>query len=305
VKIDSIIALRFSTLIRFAARAMSVAWLVCAFMTGGVSFAQQFAGELPQGEAKSWAEAGVRNELAIISSEGNFPVRFRERKTDTKGDTTREIIESREGTVARLVQRNGQPITADEDAAERERLSDDAASPETFLRHHRRDNAMRDSVLQLVRLMPHAMIFSYAQGQPQPKGVEATQVVLDFHPDPAFKAPTMASDVLTGIQGRVWIDAQTQCMTRIEGKILHPINFGFGFVARLFPGGTIEFEQGPVGGDRWVYRHVEEHVTVRALMVKTVPVNTEMTSWDFRLMPSLVGYQDAIKMLLAMPVPLR
>jgi hypothetical protein len=309
VQSNSIIALRASALVQSAVRTMSLASLACAFLAVDVGSAQQAAGALPQGEAKSWAEAGVRNELAIISSEGNFPVRFRERKIETKngtkGDTTREVIESREGSVARLVQRDGQPITTDEDAAEKERLNADAASPETFLRHHKRDNSMRDSVLQLVRLLPQAMIFSYAPGQPQPKGVDATQVVLDFHPDPAFKPPTMASDVLTGFEGRVWIDAQTQCMTRIEGKILHPINFGFGFLARLYPGGTVEFEQGPAGSDRWVYRHVEEHVTVRALMVKTLPVNTEMTSWDFRLMPSLVSYQDAIRMLLAMPVPLR
>jgi hypothetical protein len=283
-----------------------VGMLLGGMLLGGVlAGAQQPAGALPHGDPKLWADAAVRNELGIINSEGNFPVRFRERKIDTKGDTTREVIETQQGTVARLVQRNGQPLTADEDAAERDRLNSDAASPEQFMRHHKRDNTTRDSVLQLVRMMPQAMVFSYAPGQPQPKGLTATQIVLDFRPDPAFKAPTVAADLLTGVEGRVWVDAQTQCMTRVEAKILHPINFGFGFLARLYPGGTVEFEQGPAGGDRWVYRHVEEHVTVRALMVKTLPVNVEMTSWDFRLMPSPVPYQEAIKMLLAMPISLR
>jgi hypothetical protein len=259
----------------------------------------------PDGLPRTWADAAARNEINIIRSEGTFPVRFRERKIDAKGDTTREIIETQQGSVARLVERNGQPLTPEEDAAERERLNDELASPDDFIRHHKRDAGTLETTLQLVKLLPQAMIFTYAPGQPQPKGETSPQIVLDFHPDPSFKPPTMVSEILTGLEGRVWIDAQSHVMTRIEGRILHPVNFGFGILARIYPGGTIEFEQVRAGGDRWVYRHVTEHLTVRAMLVKTVPQNAELTSWDFRLLPALMPYQDAIHTLLAMPVPLR
>ena len=77
---------------------------------------------------------------------------------------------SRDGNVARLVERDGQPLTAAEDADERERLNDLIASPDDFYRHHRKDLDTRESVIKVVGLMPEAMLYSYAPGQPQLKG---------------------------------------------------------------------------------------------------------------------------------------
>jgi hypothetical protein len=259
----------------------------------------------PEGTPRSWAEDAVRNEFSIIDIEGKIPLQYRQRKIDAKGDTTREIIESKEGNVARLVERNGQPITAAEDVAERDRLEADIASPDHFIKHRKRDSEARDNAMQLVRMLPQAMIYSYAPGQPQPKGADGQQVALDFHPDPTFRPPTMFADVLTGLEGRVWIDAQSHCMTRIEAHVLHPVNIGFGLVARIFPGGTVELEQTHAAGDRWVYSHLDEHLTARVLMVKTYPENAAITSWDFQPMPSLLSYKDGTRLLLALPIPLR
>jgi hypothetical protein len=122
---------------------------------------------------------------------------------------------------------------------------------------------------------------------------------LTFHP------PTMLADLLTGLAGRFWIDSETQRLTRAEASVLHPVNFGWGIVGRIFPGGTIAFEQADAGGDRWVYSHLDQHLTVRELMVKTVAVNAEMNAWDFHVLPNPVSFQDAIRMLLAEKIPLR
>jgi len=260
---------------------------------------------LPEGTPRSWAEASIRNEVAIIESEGNVPVRYRQRKVDAKGDTTREIIETRDGNVARLVERDGKPLTAADDAGERNRLNDEINDPEAFIKHHKRDKAMRADIKSLVQLMPQAMIYIYAPGQPQRSGIDPREIVIDFHPDPSFHPPTMEADLLTGIEGRAWIDPRSHCMTHIEARVLHAVNFGFGVVAKIFPGGTVVFEQTRAVGDRWAYSHMEEHLTTRVLLVKTLPENTVMTSSDFRPMPSLLPYQDAVRMLLAMQIPLR
>ncbi|QMV19850.1 hypothetical protein GOB94_15030 [Granulicella sp. 5B5] len=262
-------------------------------------------GTEPDETPVSWVEAAVQNEVGLLLQQGTFSVSYRERKIDAKGDTTREIVESKEGGVARLVERNGKPITAVEDAAERARLQDALNHPDEFLRHHHRDNGMRDDVSKLVKLMPQAMTYSYTPGQPQPANAKSLQIVLDFEPNPKFHPPTMMSELLTGLAGRVWIDAETKHVTRIEGRVLHPVNFGFGIVARIYPGGTIVFEQARMNDGHWIYSHVDEHLTVRALLVKTVPENVQMTSYDVEPMQGLIGYQDAIRRLLAMPIPLR
>jgi hypothetical protein len=203
--------------------------------------------------------------------------------------------------VARLIEKDGQPLTPEEDADERARLTDEMGSPDEFMKHHRRDQEMRDSVVKVVGLMPQAMLYSFAPGQPQLKGSEGL-VVLDFHPNPDFHPPTMFAECLTGLEGRVWIDPQTHYLTRIEARVLKPVNMGFGILAKIFPGGTLALDQVNLGGEQWVYSHLDEHLTARVLMVKNYPEDNVITSWDFHAMPALLSFEDSIRTLLAMPV---
>ncbi len=195
-----------------------------------------------------WAEAASATEEHIVNYDRSNPLRYRVRRIDAKGEVVREIIESKEGSVARLIGRNGQTLTAEENAAERERLGDILNSPEGFLRRAHRDEGSRTYATELLHSMSKAMLWSYTPGQPQLPGAHGVAVVLDFKPDPAFHPPSLVAEGLTGIAGRVWIDAASHCVTRIEGRVLHPVDFGWGgFLARIKEGGTIELEQSKAG----------------------------------------------------------
>lgn len=283
--------------------------LVCCACARHAAFAQADGATIgplpppPPGTPKSWAEAAVKHQLGIIQ-DNEHPMRYLIRVVNRKGDTTREIIESAQGNVARLIQRNGKPITSTEDAAERERLNGILSSPDDFLKHEQRNGPGRSYALQVIKLMPSATLYTYVPGQPQPPGVSSPQVVIDFKPDPAFHPPTMVSEILTGLEGRVWIDARTGTMTRIQGDIVRPVNFGWGFVARVYPGGHIELEQSLVDGKRWAFSRLESNVTVREMMLHTVNDKTKMNAWNFELLPSPMPYQDAVHALLAEKIPL-
>jgi hypothetical protein len=221
---------------------------------------------------------------------------------DAKGDTVRDSIESAQGSVARMIKRDGRPLSPEEDKAERERLQALLESPSDFLHHHRRDHEDRKFTLDLVKLMPDAMIYSYVPGQPQPAGGAAAQVVLDFKPNPAFHPPTTASELLTGVEGRIWIDARARRMTRIEARVVKPINLAWGILAKIYPGGTLAFEQIETGDGTWVYSRLEEQVTVRELMVKTRQMAVTATGSRFETFPA-IDWRDAIHRLLDMPLP--
>jgi hypothetical protein len=266
---------------------------------------QAAASAEPEGSPLAWVQVAVTHETAIIGNVESLPIRFRQRKIDAHGDTTREIIQAREGAVARLIERNGQPITAAEDAAERDRLNDVLSSPDAFLRHHHHDRSSRDDAIGLVKLLPQAMLYSYTPYQPQLQHSTGSQVVIDFHPDPKFHPPTLLAELLTGIEGRVWIDQRTGRMVHIEGHVLKPVNFGFGLLAKIYPGGTISLDQAMMPNGDWVYSRAEEHLNVRALLVHNAPQNQTMTSFDFRLMPQLPGFEEATRELLSMRIPLR
>ena len=250
---------------------------------------------------RAWAEAGAANQERIIDAGESVPLHYRVRRTDARGDTTREVIESRDGSVARLMARNGIPLTPEEDAAERDRLNQIISSPDAFLRHHRRERAGREYAVELVHALPGAMIWTYAPGQPQVSSDHGQQVVLDFTPDPRFKPPTLVTEGLTGIAGRVWIEANTRCVLRIQARILHPVDFGWGgMLARINQGGTVELEQTRAAEHRWFYSHLGEHVTVREMLVHTVNENSQSNAWDARPLPGSLSVQEAVHELLAM-----
>jgi len=253
---------------------------------------------------RAWVDAAAANELHVIQDDGKLPLRYRTHKVDSKEDITREVIETRDGTVARLVERNGQKLTVEEDAAERQRLKEILDSPGDFIKHHKRDDSMRHDSVQLVSQMPQAMIYTYVPGQPQLPGATNRQIVIDFEPDPNYKAQETLDDLLTGIKGRMWIDAQSKRVVRIEGTVQKDVNFGWGILGKINQGGTIVLEQANAAGDRWVYSRLDTHLTMR-VVIKTVAMNNKMTASDFRPLPGPVSVQDAVHTLLAMSVPLR
>ena len=222
---------------------------------------------------------------------------------DAKGDQVRDVIETPEGTVARLILRDGKPLTAEQDKAERERLNDMLSNPSAFAKHVKGDVSGKKIADSLVRLMPDAMIYTYVPGQPQTgKNPGITEIVIDYEPNPKFHPPSTAAEALTGLKGRAWIDSNSKHIVRMEGNIFQGVNFGWGVLAHIYPGGRLVVEQADVGGGRWIFTHFTEHISVRALMVKSLNINTVVDGWGHQPVP-LMSYQDAIRLLLNTPLP--
>ena len=248
----------------------------------------------------------VDNELKLIDYDRVY-LRYRVHIRDTKGDRIRDVLESKDGTVARVILRDDRPISPDEDAAEHQRLQEMLDSPDAFHKHIDKDREGKRLARNLIKELPDAMIFTYTPGQPQrgskPSYAPAEHVV-DFHPDPHWNPPNMTAQALTGVAGRCWIDPRTHFMTRMEVSVFQPVNFGWGALAKIFPGGKLDAEQVPVAGEnRWVVDHFDEHVTVRALMVKTIKVDTILEAGDFTTVPAM-DYKQAIQTLLNTPLPI-
>lgn len=223
--------------------------------------------------------------------------------TNERGTQVRDVIESKEGTVARLILRDGKPLTEEQDKAERERLNDMIASPAAYFKHVRNGESEKKMADTLVPMIPDAMINTYTPGQPQSgRNGGALEIVLDYKPNPKWVPPTTEAQALTGLEGRVWIDAKTHSVVRMEGKITHGVNFGWGMLAHIYPGGKLEMNQTNVGGDRWIFTDFSMQLSVRALMVKTLNIHSTAKAGGFQVLEPM-NYQDAIRMLLATPLP--
>jgi hypothetical protein len=253
--------------------------------------------------ARSWAvECGAR-EVDVIQHTHSY-LRYRMHSVDERGDRVREEIETPDGGVARLVERDGRPLSAEEDAAERGRLQALLNSPSSFTHHIRNEQTNKDMGVQMLKLMPDAMVWSYAPGQPQIAGWHSADgeklVVLDFVANPKWNPPTLAAEALTGLEGRIWIDPRARQIVRLEGRVVKPVNIGWGLVAHLYPGGTIALDQTSAGDERWIANHVVEQFVVRAMMLKTIRQKLTYDTSEYQAVPSMT-YQQAIRMLLDTP----
>ena len=256
--------------------------------------------------APDWAVEAARNELKVLEYSGTY-LRYKMHVVDAKGDVVRDVIESKDGPVARLILKEGRSLTSDEDAAERERLQAMVDSPESYARHVKNEQAGKKQARQIIEALPAAMIFTYAAGQPQREQHTTgspVEIVLNYKPNPAWTAPSLVSEALTGMEGRVWIDPATHTMTRLEARVFRSVNVGLGLLAHVYPGGHAEFDQARVKGDRWIFTHFVERATVRALMLKTIKQDVDVQGSDFVPMAKIT-YQEAVHLLLATPLPQR
>ena len=251
---------------------------------------------------REWARRASDNEIKIIRYSSPF-LRYRIHQIDLKGDQTREVIESKDGPVARLIERSGKPLTKAQDEAERSRLQQMLNAPDEFAKHMRNELSGKKTAADLLGLMPQSMIYSYAAGQPQRSGraQPTPEVVLDFRPDAAWKPPTLAADALTGLEGRIWINPNTGVVSRMDARVVRGVNFGWGMLAHVYPGGTITFQQTGLPGNRFIVSHFVEDLTLRAMLVKTFKVHGETTASNFTAV-STMSYQQAIQTLLETPL---
>jgi hypothetical protein len=251
---------------------------------------------------RSWVVDAAANELIALHHKDSY-VRYRMETVNEKGTQVRDVIESKDGTVARLILKDGKPLTPEQDQGERDRLNDMIASPEAYAKHVKNGDSEKKMADTLVPLMADAMINTYAPGQPQSgRNGGALEIVLDYKPNPKWNPPNTEAQALTGLEGRVWIDAKTRNVVRMEGTIFRSVNFGWGMLAHIYPGGKLVLNQTDAGGNRWIFTDFSMQLSVRALMVKTLNIHSTAKAGNFQTLAPLT-YQDAIHLLLSTQLP--
>jgi len=229
------------------------------------------------------------------------PLRYLLHKTDEKHDTTKEIIETKDGDVARLIAINGKPLTAVADSAELARLNDLALHPELQQHRHQGEQKDQERVNRLMALLPDAFLFHLEATEPCPSG---QCYRMSFTPNSHWDPPSMESKIFRGIAGEVWIDQAQERMTRIDAHFIADVDFGFGILGKVNKGGTALLEQADVGGNDWELTSLKLNVTGKALVLKSLSFQiTEEASHFSPVAPNL-NYTQAIQLLkLSSPAP--
>ncbi len=250
------------------------------------------APSVPLADPVALVRRASQNELH--SSEPPYPVRYKLRKQDEKGVTTKEIVETKDGDVARLIARNDKPLTPEEDKAELDRLNNLLEHPEIQEHRHKREQEDSGRADEMTKMLPDAFLYTYLGLTPGPNGPAYR---LSFKPNPGFKPPDREGEVYHGMEGELWIDQGQERIVKLDAHLIDDVNFGWGILGKLYKGGSLSIEQKDVGHHHWEATLLKLNLTGMALMVKPLSFQTTETSTDFQPVPVNMGYQDAIHLL--------
>jgi hypothetical protein len=226
------------------------------------------------------------------------PLRYLLHKTEQRHgvtqDTTKDVIETRDGDVARLVAINGRPLSAPASRAELDRLNYLAAHPK--LQEHRHKSEQRDAahINHLMALLPYAFLYRLEATAPCAPG-QCYQ--LSFTPNPHFNPPDLEADVLRGIAGELWIDQAQERLTLLDARFIEDVDFGFGILGKINKGGTLLLEQTDVGGHDWELTTFKLNLTGKALILHSVQLQVTEEASHFSQVPPGLTYRDAIQLL--------
>jgi hypothetical protein len=244
------------------------------------------------------AQALVQRALATESraaqdlSHVGHPMRYRLHKTSPRLTSTKEIVETRDGDVARLISINDQPLTQADELKEQARLQ--ALLDNPSLQQHRKqsEGSDTDRALKVLRVLPSAFLYQFAGTVSTPNG---NVIRFTFKPNPQFDPPDAETGVLTAMAGEIWVDPVEERVVRLAGS-LQQDKFLYLGLGELGKGGTIEIAQADVGGHQWRIVHLKLVMNIRVLW-NSRPSNSVQEYTEFAPVPADMNYKDAIQML--------
>jgi hypothetical protein len=235
----------------------------------------------------------VHNELAPGSL---HPFRYTLRKVDDGKITTKEIIETKDGDVARLIAFGDKPLSADAEEIELQRLKDLLADPSIQEHRHKREQADSERANEMIRLLPNAFIYAF---EGMVDGPDGPCYRFGMKPNPSFTPPDRQAEVYHGMAGELWIDQKQERMVKLNVHLIDDVDFGWGIIGRLFKGGTILAEQKDVGEGHWEQNLLRLHLQGKILLIKSLTIDTTEEESNYSPVPATWTYQDAVHALLS------
>jgi hypothetical protein len=243
-------------------------------------------------ETQALVQATLQTEISA-AQDPTHPMQYRLRKVSPRLATTKQIIETKDGDVARLLSINDGPLSPQDEQNEETRLQGLLHDPSLQRHRKQREQGDTERARKVIRALPDAFRYAYAGIGETPQGPSYR---LSFQPNPSFDPQDLEAQVLKGMAGEMWIDVAQHRVTRLQGRRIHDVDYGWGILGKLDQGGTLLLDQADVGNHQWRTTHMVLIMNARFL-IKTVKLDTTLDLSQFEPVAEGMSYQKAIQML--------
>jgi hypothetical protein len=275
--------------------------LAVVLCDGAGSFGQQTPDSLAQARSIMHStppgilvESVVHNELNA-HDRGHFM--FCDSRQTPEGTKTKEIIETADGAVARLLAVNDQPLTAQQRAEDDSRLQSLLQHPDLQKQKRKEQQQDEERVRHMFEELPKAFIYQYAGAEPGNPNEPGAVIRLAFTPNPAYSPPSHETAVYKAMSGQIWLAVPEERLARIEATLFRSVNFGWGILGHLDQGGHFFVAQSKIGAERWDVTYMNIQFTGKALLFKSINLHEVEKLSDFRPVPDGLTLAEGVKLL--------
>jgi hypothetical protein len=239
--------------------------LVSIILLGSAALSQSDFGILGV-SANDLARRVITNELNFQDDHTNWMYRLEKEEYGKK--QVEEIIETKEGSLSRLLSIDGQSLTAKQQKEEDQRVQELMISRSAKRKLQRVLDAETLQGRRLFKMLPDAFVFNYAGG-------DGKLVKLSFRPNLNFHPPSLEARVFHDMEGEMWVDCKQERLAAFNGHLTEDVKFGLGLL------GHFEVRQAEVVPGHWDMTTMSVEMTGKALLFKSIGVQKKETRRDF------------------------
>jgi hypothetical protein len=258
---------------------------------------------LPAKAAQLAGTNGLANEL-LRESVGNEKtaakigyVAWIDRVERPGGSITKQMVNTPQGLLARVVAINDQPLSDAQRLQEDEHMSR-LLNPAAMREKAKKQHEDEQRVERVLAALPDAFRCEYAAEQPGDNTVR-----LDCAPNRDFSPPNYETEVLKGMKGEIVIDREEKRIVRMSGTLFKDVSFGWGILGRLKRGGQIEIQQQKVLPRQWSITRLQMRFDGKIMLFKSLHVQQTETGSNFRVVPEMT-VAEALDFLRSSPTPI-
>ncbi len=215
---------------------------------------------------------------------------YRDSDTVPAKSTVKLVVETPNGTVSKLIELNGHPLTPQQQAQDETRMESILTDP-TVLARQRKNSAHDDQQsVSLMKMLPNAFIWTYT-------GESNGEIHLAFKPNPAFQPPTYASRIFAAMAGEAVVDAAQKRVKVLSGTLIQTVEFGWGLFGKMNKGGTFRVVRSQVAPGHWEITATHVHIQGHMLIFKSINEQEDEITSDYKETPSSMSLNEAIEKL--------
>jgi hypothetical protein len=258
--------------------------IVTFILLGSNTFPQSDSGRLGM-SANELARKTIANELKFQADDHGHWM-YRLEKEESGRNQVQEILETKDGSISRLLSIDGRALNAKQQQKENQRLQMLVSHPDEQRKLQQASNKKAEQGARLFKILPDVFVFDYA-------GRQGDLVTLTFRPNPNFQPPSIEARVLHSMQGEMTVETIQERLTAISGHLMEDVKFGGGVLGHLDKGGNFEVRQTEVAPGHWEMAVLNVDMKGKALLFKTIGAHEIESHSDFHRIPDDLTLAEA------------